>query len=460
MNSRSAENDTEFHDHWVMGDAAAGVVVQAKMSSHHNSRHEHRSESSGDSRTSSRKHRSSRSRSKRRRTRNSLVAQHKWALVNGGIFVLFILVIIGVILDQHYKREDMEVALSQTEAVVDGSRGDTVVLDSGISLSVLSFENDPVLVNGVITSFLTGAEERFESYRSEGEPADVGMPVTIRFGALLPKGVKLLSSAIAVSENENMKDSRTFSLDANTVSASVYGLKTNTTYYYEVTLSLSNNTKTFVGGMFHTADTPRILSIAGLRNVRDIGNWKTTDGGAIRQGLLIRGSAAQGSEYAVQDRAEALSLLDITTEMDLRSHAEASGIEVFGGGVAHLYFDSPAYMDAFTEAGMEKMRVVVSTLADEQNYPIYLHCTDGTDRTATVCLLLEALLGMSREDILTEHALTDPYNAETLNETAEEFLAGLDAYSGSSLRAKTESYLTACGVTADELSAIRDILLG
>lgn len=465
--SEPPEEEREYHDKWVMGNASSARVTRSADT--HSEYHHHHSDSrdtAAEDRSgrehSGRGRRSSRARRRAKNAAKSLkkrLAKHKWAYINTFVVFVFLVLIAGVLLDQYNKRSDLELALSQTEAVVDGTRSETIAVDAGINLSIPSFESDPVLINGAAAAFVNDFDERFEVYRGEGEPVDVGMPVTIRYSLLLPSGFKLLSSVVRVSEYEDMRDSRLIGLDGITRSASVYGLKTNTDYYYTITISMNDGRMATVGGVFHTADTPRILSFAGLNNVRDLGNWTLANGKTIRQGLLIRGSAVQSSEYVTKVRTADMSQFGFVTEMDLRSRAEASGLEVFEDGVAHLYFDSPAYMDAFSEEGMESMRIVFSCLADEANYPIYLHCSDGGDRTATVCLILEALLGMRRDDILKEHALTDPYNAEELDGRAEEFLSGLEEYPGSSLRMKTVSYLLACGVTEEELDSIADILI-
>ncbi len=54
-------------------------------------------------------------------------------------------------------------------------------------------------------------------------------------------------------------------------------------------------------------------------------------------------------------------------------------------------------------------------MADRENYPIYLHCTYGNDRTGTICYLLEALLGVRDEDLLKEYRLSVTYYGRRLS---------------------------------------------
>ena len=59
-----------------------------------------------------------------------------------------------------------------------------------------------------------------------------------------------------------------------------------------------------------------------------------------------------------------------------------------------------------------QLRGIFSDLANPNNYPIYLLCTYGRDRTRSVCYLLEALLGLSNSDLRKEYdisAFTDSY---------------------------------------------------
>ena len=101
-----------------------------------------------------------------------------------------------------------------------------------------------------------------------------------------------------------------------------------------------------------------------------------------------------------------------------------------------------------------------SDLADESNYPIYLHCTYGRDRTGTVCYLLEAVLGLSDENLRRE------YEMSVFNDSYADFesFAGLTTmlsmYEGATTQEKAENYLLSIGVTADEIASIRRIFLG
>ena len=113
------------------------------------------------------------------------------------------------------------------------------------------------------------------------------------------------------------------------------------------------------------------------------------------------------------------------------------------------------YDGIFTDYGKEKIRMVFADLANPDNYPIYLHCTYGCDRTGTICYLLEALLGVSRGDCLKDYGLS---NLNIANIQVIE--NGLKSYEGDTLKEQVESYLLSCGVSEYQISSIRNIFLG
>jgi protein tyrosine/serine phosphatase len=114
------------------------------------------------------------------------------------------------------------------------------------------------------------------------------------------------------------------------------------------------------------------------------------------------------------------------------------------------------YSGIFTEEGMAKVKAVFTDLANPNNYPMYLHCTYGCDRTGTICYLLEALLGVSRGDCLRDYGLSNlPLHL------IREVESGLANYGETlTLKQQTELYLISCGVSMDEISSIREIFLG
>jgi hypothetical protein len=116
---------------------------------------------------------------------------------------------------------------------------------------------------------------------------------------------------------------------------------------------------------------------------------------------------------------------------------------------------------------MQSYRQLFSTLAVKENYPIYMHCTGGADRTGTVSFLLNAMLGVSELECIQDYELTSFSVYEERNTRSgpyakyyEEFRAQLDAYAGDTLQEKAEAYLIRIGVTKAEIDSIKAIMHG
>lgn len=289
----------------------------------------------------------------------------------------------------------------------------------------------------------------------EGRP-DAQVPVSLK--VYVREGTAILYK-IELADNDLFMNARVSYIEDSSGKYDFEYLCTNTTYYYRVTVYMKEGTEV-TAGRFKTADTPRVLSVDGLSNVRDIGNWNTDSGKRIKQGLLIRGTEMDGaveSEYLLtgEGMTDMLEVLGIKTDMDLRSKTYASK-DALGALVEHKYYDMVQYDGIFTDAGKERVRAVFADLAEPDNYPIYLHCTYGLDRTGTVCYLLEALLGVSRGDCLRDYGLSNRMPIASIQIIEE----GLGAYDGETLREQAEAYLLSCGVSEYQIKSIRNIFLG
>ena len=156
-----------------------------------------------------------------------------------------------------------------------------------------------------------------------------------------------------------------------------------------------------------------------------------------------------------------LTVLGIKTDMDLRMPDEDSdGTYVLGDSVNHVYYSAPSYSSIFTSnSAAGRIRVIFSDLADESNYPIYVHCTYGRDRTGTVCYLLEALLGLSEDDLMKEYQLSALYYGYLDIDEMTAFVTTFKSLPGKTMSEKAEGYLLSIGVTAEEIASIRRIHL-
>ena len=234
---------------------------------------------------------------------------------------------------------------------------------------------------------------------------------------------------------------------------------------------------------FATEDrAPRWIEIEGnVSNIRDFGGRHTADGRRVRQGLVYRG---QGLNYnsvtgerqgrnrlTVEDVKYLTRTLGIQTDLDLRGKSETADLDEspLGPGVRFILRSSPSYRGIFSDDGKKTMAENVRVFCDEANYPIYFHCIAGADRTGSLAYVLLAVLGVDRHEIETDWESTFyPNIPDDLHENdpgywcRESHLTdGIGKYGaeGDSWQRRAELYLLDCGVTPQEITRLREILL-
>ena len=271
------------------------------------------------------------------------------------------------------------------------------------------------------------------------------------------------SAQLLLSENEDYSDSAKYELDVTADQLTIDNLKTATTYYFLVVAKDKNGKTHADGGEFTTADTNRLISLPGMYNVRDIGGYQTADGSRVKQGLLYRGSELDGlvnGKYFLTD-LDAIAPLGIAYDFDLRSSNIINLSYVSRLSVPHKFYAAPAYSDIFRTAGEASLREIFRDLADKSHYPMYLHGTNGADRTGTIVFLLQGILGVSEEDMSREYALSCFLNENYAGRTQlQAVYAGLQSMQGETLNEKITAFLTdIVGVPPEQIRHIRSIFL-
>lgn len=340
-----------------------------------------------------------------------------------------------------------------------------------VALGLPYLKEDVRLVDEWVTACVTDPEltpalQILAGYREDGLRLDRGLSAKLRYQATrLPEGCTVQSAQLLVSVDPAFpaQGLRRFDLKADENSKDVNLLKVDTTYYYRFDVTLSDGSVVFVQSSFHTAATPRILSIEGLANVRDIGGWVKAEGKTLRQGLLYRGSEiddAAGKGYKITSKGLGeLQMLGIKTDMDLREHDVAEK----GHGVCEnwIVYDAPMYVQIFHNT--EPMQKIFTDLANADNYPIYLHCTHGKDRTGTVVFLLEAVLGVSEADLIREYELSALYFDMAKDLSTDDIykvIEWLEDFGGDSLQENAKLYLLSIGITEEQIENLKTIYLG
>ena len=270
-----------------------------------------------------------------------------------------------------------------------------------------------------------------------------------------------------ISENKDMSNALTYTTTEETIS--VYNLKIATKYYWTVTVG----DETSEVYEFTTEGTaPRNLYVEGVTNVRDIGGWVTENGTRTKQGLIYRcarlnESVDNGSGIIITENGRNVMLNDlgIKTEIDVRraEKGETGGLTAspLGDTVKYLNFPMDHANDILND-NKEQIINFFETLANEDNYPMIIHCSVGCDRTGMLVFMVNALLGVSEEDLIRDYMFSNfadvdnKRKVETLKSTA--YYQAITSAEGNALSEKAYNCLVKFGVPAEHLDSVIDIL--
>lgn len=210
---------------------------------------------------------------------------------------------------------------------------------------------------------------------------------------------------------------------------------------------------------------PRMIDLPSVDNTRDIGGKTSADGSCrMKYGMVYRG--ARLGSMSDEDLNVFINILGINTELDLTGGYESNDeIRKLIMVADHSIF---WYQNIFNadENYRRHLCEAVRLFADAENYPIYIHCSLGRDRTGTLAFILGALCGLSKEDLYREHLLSffscrgdgenAGVNAHLANINA--LYAGFESFGKPTLRENVETFLYKIGVTAEDTENIRNIL--
>ncbi|MCQ2399524.1 MAG: tyrosine-protein phosphatase, partial [Clostridia bacterium] len=178
----------------------------------------------------------------------------------------------------------------------------------------------------------------------------------------------------------------------NNANVLVYNLIPSTTYYYRVSGEKADDTTDIIS--FSTSDTPvRYISADGVLNMRDLGGWSTEFGDKVNYGMIYRGgmlNGRNGGPKITKDGVKTFYELGIKSELDLRSPSDDGGQGEIGKtqfryddmDTTYLQVSINQYDKVLSQN--EKIKEIFSFLANRDNYPMYIHCNAGADRTGTI----------------------------------------------------------------------------
>ena len=242
-----------------------------------------------------------------------------------------------------------------------------------------------------------------------------------------------------------------------------------------------------------------------LINFRDFGGYSTTDGRRVKTGYLYRsGHVDQASR---RDR-EHLHALGVKTLIDLRSPRERKRALRLWPGARVISLPMPfdeitrqrlkplffrrdvqtavyemvesVYIDT-VDHSCSQVAALFTLLQNPDVYPILVFCRAGRDRTGFVSIMIQLALGVAIEDIVGEYLRSNAYilpqarhavkwlQALSLGlfptQSLHAVFASQERYARTIIRkieaeyGGIDGYLARCGVGAEALSAIKDILV-
>lgn len=190
--------------------------------------------------------------------------------------------------------------------------------------------------------------------------------------------------------------------------------------------------------------TTRTLGLTGAPNARDMGGYRTSNGGWVRVGLLYRSPQLCGLP---SDQVDSINRLGIHTILDLRSDVELEHCpmpEGMRGTVNHIGFIPEGdpiltldnaqtleeYRAAFDKQGgprgnnrawqtsvalphsVTAVRKAFAAITDADGAPVLINCSAGQDRTGWVAYTMLRVLGVAPRIAMKDYMLSAKYNAE------------------------------------------------
>jgi protein-tyrosine phosphatase len=242
-----------------------------------------------------------------------------------------------------------------------------------------------------------------------------------------------------------------------------------------------------------------------LINFRDFGGYPTADGRRVKTGYLFRSGRVDRTSRRDRER---LHTLGVKTVIDLRSARERRGDARLWPGARVVWLPMPfdeilrkrlkpflfrrnlqaavyemiegVYMDT-VDNSCSQVATLFALLQQPEVYPILIHCRAGRDRTGFISIVIQLALGVRSEDIVREYLRSDAYVLPQARRVVRLLKAlSLGLFKAQSLRAVFTSqeryaravigkiedeyggimgYLAHCGVSAEVVAVIKDVLL-
>ena len=269
------------------------------------------------------------------------------------------------------------------------------------------------------------------------------------------------------STSPDFSDALTAEVDLDCAYYEIFNLLPGQTYYYKVTLTVDGTPTDVINSSFTTSGQLRQIKGQGTANMRDLGGWATASGKPIKYGYIYRGAEWNGKYNLEPEGIEALRAVGIKAELDLRSSNEALYIDKspLGDDVTYIRIHNEDYYESGLQNRKDLYKQDLQFVFDcvKNDKPVYFHCHIGADRTGTLALLLEGLLGVCESDLYKDYELTtfSLYETHRYKENVAGIIDYINTMPGTTL---TDKFYTYChgelGLSAKEIADFRYKMLG
>ena len=212
----------------------------------------------------------------------------------------------------------------------------------------------------------------------------------------------------------------------------------------------------------------------------EFANFREIKGGLLKPGILYRGASPIDNR---RNRANIVTALleeqNITYDIDL-ADKNATGANFVVGPYFQNLIDNnkvsflgmgAAYKNDDFSGKLKKL--FEDMLANDG--PYYIHCLEGKDRTGYVCMVIEALMGASYDELIEDYFITyhnyygiekgaDKYDVIKSMHIDEMIRFVFDfepktTLLGANFKSKANSYLLAIGLSQEQIDAVQSKLM-
>lgn len=344
----------------------------------------------------------------------------------------------------------------------------SVVVKNQIDTTISAFESERANVK----SFVSAAETNYTTDTTYA--TTIASNYTGTNGQDIPTGLTLTPTQdgyLYIVNETTGKANERVAVKANTATY-VHNLVPGVVYTY---MFADSSGAVYKGGRIKDTSKLREINVQNGRNFRDLGGWAAGTSKTVKYGLIIRGGQIENNSgvQITDENKPRFRDLGILEDIDLRSLSEVNkgtadtsddiSSNAAGSYISYIRIEMSNYYDAVNLSGtgytptVTVLKRIMSNVV--KGIPTYVHCAGGMDRTGTICIILEALLGVSEVDIEIDYELSSFVESRT-RDKIKETMDYLKTFNGSTLQEKVVAWAEKAGVTASEIAAYQTAMTG